>query len=97
MILSFEKMNKDACDMVPVGQSDSHYWLIQHTWRVQTKGEPHLSAGIRSLKFHFPPTLLLLEPSHSATTTAVSCWHNHGTEAKLISMLMKLFHRDFYI
>lgn len=97
MILSFEKMNKDAYDLAPVGPPDSHYWLVQPTWRIQTRGEPHLRAGTRSLKFHFPPALLLEEPSHSTALPIPSCWHNHGAEAKLINMLMKLFHRDFYI
>lgn len=81
-----------------MGQPCSHYSQIQHTWRVETRGEPHLSRGTGMQKFHSPRCFcFFLEPNHSAATTnTVSCWHNHGAKAKPSSMLIKLCHQDFY-
>lgn len=92
-------MNKDAYDLAPMGQPYSPYWLVQCTWRLQTREEPHPSAATESLNSAlFPHSCFYLDPSNSAATAnTVSCGHNHGAKAKPISMLIKLFHQVFCI
>lgn len=64
-------MNKDTYGLATKSQPYHRYWFTQHNWMVQTRKEPHLSAGTEALKFTLPHTP---EPSHSAATThSASC------------------------